>query len=105
LFAGLLSSPGSLAIITAFLRASSLLKQLGCRSPARLILEIDMRQLFAGAVRHDKAGVQFLDSPRWQEAAYVSLLRITAENSRAHDAKPNTAHAIDNSTVVNRVRR
>jgi hypothetical protein len=43
-------------------------EQLRRRSAAGLILEIDIGQLLPGAVRHDKAGVQFLDSPRRREA-------------------------------------
>ncbi|MGB9391773.1 MAG: hypothetical protein WCB70_17560, partial [Xanthobacteraceae bacterium] len=45
-------------------------EQLGNRTPAGFILEINIRQLLAGAVLHDKAGiVVFLDSPRRREAA------------------------------------
>jgi hypothetical protein len=44
-----------LAIFTAIRRA-----QLGGGASARLILEIDIGEFLAGAVRHDKAGVQFL---------------------------------------------
>ena len=42
------------------------------RSPAGLILEIDIGQLLPGAVSHGKAGVQFLDGPRRREAAGVA---------------------------------
>ena len=42
---------------------------LGSRAPARLILEIDIGEFLAVAVAHDKAGVQFLGSPRRPEAA------------------------------------
>jgi hypothetical protein len=44
-------------------------QQLSRRSPARLILEIDVGQLLAGVIHHDEAGVQFLDSPRRREDA------------------------------------
>jgi len=44
-------------------------EQLGRRSPAGLILEIDIRKLLAGAVPHHKASVQFFDGPRRREAA------------------------------------
>jgi hypothetical protein len=44
-------------------------EQLGCRSAAWLVLEIDKRQLLPGVVFHDKTGFQFLDRPRWREAA------------------------------------
>jgi hypothetical protein len=36
-------------------------EQLRRRSPARLILEIDIRQPLPGAVDHDKARIQFID--------------------------------------------
>jgi hypothetical protein len=38
-------------------------------SPAGLILEIDIRQLLAGAVLHDETGFQFIDRPGRREAA------------------------------------
>jgi hypothetical protein len=50
-------APGNFAIFTAILRASSLLSQLGGGAAARLILEIDIRQLLPIAVGHDKAGL------------------------------------------------
>jgi hypothetical protein len=34
----------------------------------RLILEIDIGERLSVVVAHDKAGVLFLDSPRWREA-------------------------------------
>ena len=47
-----------------------LAEQLGCRSAPRLILEIDVSELLAVVVAHDKAGVvEFLDRPRRREAA------------------------------------
>jgi hypothetical protein len=39
------------------------------RAPPRLILEIDIRKLLAGAVLHDKGRTDVLDSPRRREAA------------------------------------
>jgi len=60
---------GSLAIFAAIRRASSLLGNFGGRSPARLILVIDIRELLPGAVDHDKAVVEFFDCPRWRETA------------------------------------
>jgi hypothetical protein len=46
-----------------------LAEQLGCGSSARLIFVIDIGELLAVVVTHDKAGVQFLDRPRRREAA------------------------------------
>ena len=46
-----------------------LAEQLGCRAAARLILEIDIRQLLPGAVRHDEGRTNVLDSPGRREAA------------------------------------
>jgi hypothetical protein len=43
-----------LGVLTAIRRASSLVSSFGCRSPAGLILEIDIRQLLPG-VDHDEA--------------------------------------------------
>jgi hypothetical protein len=39
------------------------------RSPTRLILEIDVGELLAGAVPHDEGGTNILDGPRGREAA------------------------------------
>ena len=39
------------------------------RSPAGLLLEIDVSQRLAGVILHDEAGVRFLDGPRRREAA------------------------------------
>jgi hypothetical protein len=44
-------------------------QQLGRGSPARLLLKVDIGQLLAAAVLHDKAGFQFLDRPGRREAA------------------------------------
>jgi hypothetical protein len=44
-------------------------EQLGGRSPAGFILEIDIRELLAGAVLHGKGRADILDSPRRREAA------------------------------------
>ena len=53
-----------MAMFAAILRASSLLRQLGGRSPPRLIHEIDIGELLPGAVLHDEAGVvEFFDRP------------------------------------------
>src|SRR5580704_12857950 len=38
-------------------------EQLGRRSPARLVLEINKRQLLPGAVLHDEARLQLIDGP------------------------------------------
>jgi hypothetical protein len=46
-----------------------LAQQLGRRLPSRLILKIDVSQFLAVAVGHDKASFQYLDGPRWREAA------------------------------------
>jgi hypothetical protein len=51
-----------------------LAEQLGCGSPTRLILEIDMGELLPGAVRHDECptlnvSANVLDRPRRREAA------------------------------------
>jgi hypothetical protein len=44
-------------------------EQLGRRSPARLILEIDIRELLPRAILHDKGRSDILDEPgRWQAA-------------------------------------
>ena len=45
------------------------LSQSRCRSPARLILEIDMRQRVPGVVLHDEAGVILLDHRPGRRAA------------------------------------
>jgi hypothetical protein len=42
-------------------------EQLSYRSPARLILEIDVSELLAVGVAHDKAGFQLLDRPGRRE--------------------------------------
>jgi hypothetical protein len=39
----------------------------------RLVLEIDIRELLAAVIAHDKTGVQFLDCPRRREAALKAL--------------------------------
>jgi hypothetical protein len=57
------SSSGSFAIFAAILRASSRVS-IGGRSPARLILEIDVRELLPVAVFHHKTGANILDRPK-----------------------------------------
>jgi hypothetical protein len=49
-------------------------KQLGRRSSARLILEIDIRKLLPVVIADDKAGGLFLDGPRRQEAGASAIL-------------------------------
>jgi hypothetical protein len=44
-------------------------EQFGCRSPAGLILEIDVGQLLPGDVFHDKASFQFINKPGRRKAA------------------------------------
>jgi hypothetical protein len=44
-------------------------EQLGSRSPAGLILEIDIGELLAVVIAHDKAGGLLLDRPGRREAA------------------------------------
>jgi hypothetical protein len=44
-------------------------EQFGRGSANRLILEIDIRKLLAGAVRYDEGGTNVLDSPGRREAA------------------------------------
>jgi hypothetical protein len=51
------SNSGSLAIFAATRRASSFAEQLGRRSPARLVLELDVSELLAVVIAHDIAGV------------------------------------------------
>jgi hypothetical protein len=43
--------------------------QLGGRSPAGFVLMVDESKLLAAAIDHDKAGFQFLNSPRRREVA------------------------------------
>jgi hypothetical protein len=51
------ASSGSLAMFATIRRASSFGEELGRRSPAGLLLEIDIGQLLPGAVDYDKAGL------------------------------------------------
>jgi hypothetical protein len=44
-------------------------EQLGGRAAAGLLLEINVSELLAATVNHDKAGGLFLDGPRRREAA------------------------------------
>jgi hypothetical protein len=44
-------------------------EQLGGRSPAGLILEINIGELLAAVIADNKTGVLFLDRPRWGKAA------------------------------------
>jgi hypothetical protein len=60
---------GNFAKFTAIRIASSRVSSLGCRSPPRLILEINTRELLSVAVAHDEAGGLFLDDPGRREAA------------------------------------
>jgi hypothetical protein len=46
-----------------------LTEQLRSGSPARFILEIDIRKLLAAVVPHHEAGRLLLDRPGWREAA------------------------------------
>jgi hypothetical protein len=46
----------------------------GCRSSARLILEIDIGKLLTGVVAHDKARGLFFDGPRRRGSGGRSLL-------------------------------
>ncbi len=54
-------------------------EQLGCRSPADLLLEVDIRELLAAVVFHDKARFQFLDGPGRREAAGDGYCRVRGE--------------------------
>jgi hypothetical protein len=49
---------------------------LSLAAPSRLILEIDIRQLLAGAILHDKAGGLSLDRLRRRDAAAGSGGRL-----------------------------
>ena len=69
-------SLGSLAIRLIFAQ------QLGDRSPARLILEIDKHQFLPAAVLNDKAGVQFLDGPGKREVARAHVARWSGRPAR-----------------------
>jgi hypothetical protein len=51
-------------------------EQLGRRSPAGLILEIDVGERLLVRVPDDEAGVRFLDGPRRREAALADRRRI-----------------------------
>jgi hypothetical protein len=61
-----------------------LAKQLGRRSPARLVLEINVSELLPAVVAHDKAGIQFLDGPGRPEASDAEA--ITSYCQRAKKA-------------------
>jgi hypothetical protein len=83
-------------------------EQLRCRTPARLILEIDIRELLPGSIADGKGLGVLLDGPRWREAARrrhaamittrvaenSSLVRVPGTLSRvsflAYQAKPVT---------------
>ena len=62
------NSSGSLAMFASIRRASSRVSSFAARTPARLILEIDIGQFLPGVVLHDEAGVHFLDGPGRREA-------------------------------------
>src|SRR6476660_9628096 len=52
---------------------------MSCRSPAGLVLEINVGQRLAGVILHDKAGgVLLLDDPRRREAALRHLLQSSS---------------------------
>ena len=56
------------------INVTSLSARLGCRSPAGLVLEIDVRQRVAVGVADDVAvlaelGIRVIDRPGWREAA------------------------------------
>jgi hypothetical protein len=58
-----------------------LAEQLCGRSPARLLLEIDIGELLSVVVAHDKAGAQLLDRPERREAAFGNGSKVTADTS------------------------
>ena len=60
---------GNFATLAAMRRASSLSSSFAAEHQARLIFEIDIRELLAVVVAHDKAGGLFFDSPGRREAA------------------------------------
>ena len=47
---------------------------LKCAVRVGLIFVIDIRELLAVVVAHDKTGVQFLDGPRWREVAHSVVI-------------------------------
>jgi hypothetical protein len=59
-----------------------LAKQLGRRSPARLILEINVSELLPAVVAHDKAGIQFLDGPGRPEAADAEAITSYCQRAK-----------------------
>jgi hypothetical protein len=52
-------------------------KQLGRRSPSRLLLEIDIGKLLAVVVAHHKAAGLFFDAPRGPMTASLSAEKRT----------------------------
>src|SRR4029077_8751949 len=57
----------------------------------RLILEIDIGERLSVVVAHDKAGVLFLDSPRWREAERHSPGIAVPGCSTHQEGVPNAA--------------
>jgi hypothetical protein len=66
------SRSGNFATFAAMRLASSPREQLGRRSAAGLLLEIDKCELLARLVFDDKAGFQFVDGPGRREPGSVT---------------------------------
>jgi hypothetical protein len=69
-------------------------EQFGRRSPARLILEIDVRNLLSVVVTHDVAGRLFLDCPRRRDMDFCDapMIRKNVTDGEKKTSPQNLPH-------------